>query len=201
LSQEILHAGSEEAEAAKHLLDAALRRCRDKWFRFVLQIVQNHADAEDALQEGFCRVLASRRVFQTEEQARMYLARTISNTAIEIYHHRVRDRRSRTPDYENQLPDKRYANPLVFLEKRESVAVRLRVMELLRQALGRLPVRQYEALKMTIMDPAGTSIRDAGEVQGIAYSTLRHRRVQGLRRLKKYISRALRKIPSKVVLA
>jgi len=131
----------------------------------------------------------------------MYLARTISNTAIEIYHLRVRDRRSRIPAHENQIPDKPCASPLVSLEKRELVARRLRIMELLRQALRGLPIRQYEALQMTIMDPAGTSIRDAGEVSGIAYSTLRHRRVQGLRRLRRYISRALRNAPSKVVLA
>jgi RNA polymerase sigma factor (sigma-70 family) len=190
-----------EPETAMHLLDAALRRCRDKWFRFVLQIVQNHADAEDALQEGFCRVLASRRVFHTEDQARMYLARTISNTAIEIYHTRVRDRRSRIPAHENQLPDRWRANPQVFLEKRETIIRRIRVMGLLKQALSRLPVKQYEALRMTIMDPDGSSIRDAGEAHGIAYSTLRHRRVQGLRRLRKYISRALRNNSIKLVLA
>lgn len=115
----MLRVGGGEPEAPTYLLDAALRRCRDKWFRFVLQIVQNHADAEDALQEGYCRVLASRRVFQTEEQARMYLARTISNTAIEIYHTRVRDRRSRIPAHENQLPDRCSVNPQVFL-RRES---------------------------------------------------------------------------------
>jgi RNA polymerase sigma factor (sigma-70 family) len=197
----MLRDGGEEPEAAMRLLDAALRRCRDKWFRFVLQIVQNHADAEDALQEGFCRVLASRRVFQTEDQARMYLARTISNTAIEIYHTRVRDRRNRIPAYENQLPDRWRADPQVFLETRESILRRFRVMGLLKQALRRLPVRQYEALKMTIMDPDGSSIRDAGEAHGIAYSTLRHRRIQGLRRLRKYITRALRNTPSKLVLA
>lgn len=74
-------------------------------------------------------------------------------------------------------------------------------MGLLKQALRRLPVRQYEALKLTIMDPDGSSIRDAGETHGIAYSTLRHRRVQGLRRLRKYIKRALRKTPVRLVLA
>lgn len=173
-------------------LDAVLDRCRQKWFRFVLQIVQNHADAEDALQEGFCRVLAAGKDFRSEDQARMYLARTISNAAIEIYHARRKERQSHVPAHDYQLADQWRASPQVFLERREDGRKRKLAMTLMRQALHELPLKQYEALRMTVMDASGSSIRDIGELNGIAYSTLRHRRNMGLRRLRRLICRALR---------
>ncbi len=172
-------------------LDAVLDRHRRKWFRFVLRIVQNHADAEDALQEGFCRVLAAGKSFPSEEQARMYLARTISNAAIEIYHARRRERQSHFPVHDHQLVVR--ATPQILLERREDGQRKGKVIALLKRALHKLPLKQYEALRITVMDTKGYSIRDVGELKGIAYSTLRHRRNQGLRRLHKYIIRALRK--------
>lgn len=183
--------GKNQGEAAQTLL-SVLKRCRDKWFRFVLRMVQNPADAEDVLQEGFCRVLACRKLFQNEEQARMYLARTISNTAIETYHARIRERRIHLPAHDHQLPDHQRFTPQMLLESKEDADKNSRLMGLLEHALSRLPPKQYEALRMTVMDGSGYSIRDVGELNGIAYSTLRHRRNQGLRRMRRYLSRALR---------
>ena len=174
-------------------LEEILDICRRKWFRFVLRIVQNHADAEDALQEGFCRVLAAKKDFHTEDHARLYLARTICNTAIEIYHARRREKQNHFPAHEYQLVDQGRSTPHLFMEIREDSLKRARVMALVRKALRGLPSKQYEALRMTVMDAAGSSIRDVGAVTGIAYSTLRHRRNMGLKRLQKYIARALRK--------
>ncbi len=178
--------------APAHPLETVLFRNRQKWFRFALRIVQNHADAEDALQEGVCRVLAAKKKFCSTEQARMYLARTISNTAIEIYHVRRRERQCHFPAHDYQLADQWRASPLKSIERREDNLRRGRIMALVRQALHQLPPKQYEALRMTVLDTRGSSIRDVGEVTGIAYSTLRHRRNQGLRRLHQYIVRALR---------
>ncbi len=175
-----------------HHLEEVLRSCRRKWFRFVLRIVQNYADAEDVLQEGFCRVLAAKKDFFDEDQARMYLARTISNTAIEIYHTRRREKASCLPAHEYPLVDHRRATPQLMLERREDSLTRARVLALMQEGLHGLPVKQYEALRMTVMDAAGSSIRDVGEVHGIAYSTLRHRRNKGLKRLYRFITRALR---------
>ena len=183
-------------EEPVHHLEEVLRRCRRKWFRFVLRIVQNYADAEDVLQEGFCRVLAAKKDFFNEDQARMYLARTISNTAIEIYHARRREKASCLPAHEYPLVDHCRATPQGLLEKREETLKRARVMALMKKGLHGLPVKQYEALRMTVMDASGSSIRDVGEIHGIAYSTLRHRRNKALRRLYRYITRALRKSAS-----
>ncbi len=192
MSEKMMQDDREDPGGPVPSLDAVLDRCRQKWFRFVFRIVQNHADAEDALQEGFCRVLAARKSFRSEDHARMYLARTISNTAIEIYHARRREKQNHLPAHECQLVDQRRAGPLAFLETREDSRKRVLAMSLMKQALHTLPVKQYEALRITVMDTSGSSIRDIGSLNGIASSTLRHRRNQGLRRLYKYVVRALR---------
>jgi hypothetical protein len=72
---------------------------------------------------------------------------------------------------------------------------------LLQEGLARLPVKQYEALRLTVMDPGLVSIRDAGVENDIPYSTLRHRSVKGLRRLRQFLHRAMRAAPQKLVMA
>jgi RNA polymerase sigma factor (sigma-70 family) len=200
LSEEMMRAYENNHAEPARVLAEVMERFRGRWFKFVLRILQNAADAEDALQEGFCRVLASNRFFNSEEDTRLYLARTISNTAIEIYHLRRREKQSHCPAHEYQLPDQFRTTPLGMLDRIEARRKRDRVLGLLDQALRKLPLKQYEALRMTVMDTS-FSIRDVGEATGIAYSTLRHRRVQGLRRLRRYLCRALRNDPMKVILA
>lgn len=200
LSEEMMQADDKNPEEPAQLLASVMERFRNRWFKFVLRIVQNAADAEDALQEGFCRVLACNRFFQSEEEIRLYLARTISNTAIEIYHLRRREQQTHFPVYEYQLPDRCRMTPLGMLDRNEAQRKRVRVLGLLNQALHKLPLKQYEALRMTVMDTS-FSIRDVGEATGIPYSTLRHRRVQGLRRLRRYLCRALRSDPMRPILA
>ena len=79
-----------EGPALHRALESALTRNGGRWFRFVMGILKNEADAEEALQEAFRRVLARNRSFPSEEQARMYLARAIGNTAYEMYNSRKR---------------------------------------------------------------------------------------------------------------
>jgi RNA polymerase sigma factor (sigma-70 family) len=171
-----------------------------KWLRFVQSVVQNRADAEDVLQEAALKMLLRARQFGTLEQARMYLGRVICNTAIERYHLRRRQRRRDGPLQEQYLrvPDLPEP-PLEILA--DNLDAEATVFFLLNEGLAHLPVKQYEALRMTIMEPESVSIRDAGAEHGIPYSTLRHRKVQGLRRLRRFIRRALRSAPRKLVLA
>jgi len=47
-------------------------------------------------------------------------------------------------------------------------------------------------LRMTMLDPGTVSIREAGAGNGIPYSTLRHRTMQGIHRLRLHLHRSLR---------
>jgi RNA polymerase sigma factor (sigma-70 family) len=183
------------------LLEALMLRHGGKWLRFVRRVVQNHADAEDVLQEAALKMLLRDRHFQTPDHARMYLGRIISNTAIEMYHLRRRRRRQQSPLLEHRIAA--FDAPVdgaLFGEVDED-RLRARLLDLAKEGLARLPAKQVEAVRMTVMDPATPSIRNAGIELQIPYSTLRHRKVQGLRRLRRFLQRALRSAPARLVLA
>lgn len=183
------------ASSLPNLVERVLQRNGEKWFKFVLRVVGNYEDAEDALQEGVRRVLGCDRVFRLEEEARMYLARSISNAAFETYKCRKRQRQRQIAVTGSLLLAGRVADPQSFIEQREAEEERERQLSMLREILSRLPAREYHALRITVLESNGGSIRDAGLANGIPYSTLRHRRNEGLRRLRKYLAR-LRRQPS-----
>lgn len=166
-----------------------------KWLKFVSRIVGNRDDAEDVLQEAVHRVLERNRPFSCDGEVRMYLARAITNRAFELYHARKRERSRRVTLRDQVFPGFDGGSPYQRLEEVELALERTWLTALVREGLARLPAKQYEALRLTVLEPRSTSIRDAGAERGIPYSTLRHRSVQGIRRLQRFVRRALRRRP------
>jgi RNA polymerase sigma factor (sigma-70 family) len=201
LSQEIMGVGDSENLNLPSVVETLMLRHRDRWLRFVQRMVQNRADAEDVLQEAVLRMLARERAFRSPEQARMYLGRIICNTAIELYHMRRRNRQRHRTLQEQLLTASNHGEPERSLQEREEWSTNARMLTLLNEGLARLPLKQYEAVRLTVMDPSIVSIRDAGVENNIPYSTLRHRSVQGLRQLRRFLHRALRAAPMKLVIA
>jgi RNA polymerase sigma-70 factor (ECF subfamily) len=179
-------------QGLRDVIDSLVKAHRTTWVRYVRRVLGNTADAEDAVQEAVRRVLSRNRPFSSKEDLRMYLGRAVSNTAIEVYHARRRDRMRLVPIKESAVAGP-CGNPHDMLIRREEDGQRARLMEVLSDALHSLPNKQYEALRLTLLEPGGISIRDAGILNGIPYSTLRHRSVQGVRRLRRYATRAMRK--------
>jgi len=173
-----------------NLIEILMLRHRERWLRFAQRVVRDRADAEDVLQEAALKMLTRNRSFCSRDQARMYLGRIISNTAIEIYHMRRRQRLRHCPLNEPRLAS-RHGDPERLLWEMEGWQTRAHMLELLGKGLASLPPKQYEAVRMTVLDPALASIRDAGAEHDIPYSTLRHRSLQGLRQLRRYLHRAL----------
>jgi RNA polymerase sigma-70 factor, ECF subfamily len=163
-----------------------------KWLRFILAILKNEADAEDVLQEAVQRVLMRNRQLPTSEQLKMYLGRAIGNAALERYHSRKRERMRQIPIKEHLLPQANALTPYGFMEERERSVNTERMMQLLEEGLTLLPQKQHEALRLTILESRGQSIRDVGMISGIPYSTLRHRNKQGLRLLRKFLLRRMK---------
>jgi RNA polymerase sigma-70 factor (ECF subfamily) len=201
LSQENMGASDLEGLELSVVVESLMLRYGHKWLRFVQRMVQNQADAEDVLQEAMLKMLARGRQFHSPDQARMYLGRIICNTAIELYHLRRRNRRQQRPLQEHLFKLPTHSEPALSLSEGEELQAHARVLRLLDEGLARLPIKQYEALRLTVMDPEIMSIRDAGVEHDIPYSTLRHRKLQGLRRLKRFLHRALRAAQAKLLMA
>jgi RNA polymerase sigma-70 factor (ECF subfamily) len=185
----------EEPQAAEYLravLGSIIDRNGSRWLRFILAILKNEADAEDVIQEAVRRVLTRNRHLSSQEQVKMYLGRAIGNAALESYNSTKRERMRQT-SFKEYLPLPSDAcNPYACMEERERSAERERLLRLLHEGLAHLPIKQHEALRLTILESRGLSIRDVGLTNGIPYSTLRHRSRQGLRRLRRFLERSMK---------
>jgi RNA polymerase sigma-70 factor, ECF subfamily len=187
-----MQANHRESENLRAMLESAIHRNGAKWLKYILAILKNEADAEDVIQEAIRRVLSRNRFLTSEEEARMYLSRTIGNTALELYNCRKRERARQLPINEFLLSDPGCSTPYKYLAEKEISAEKEQMIGLLSDGLMRLPAKEHEALKLTILESRGLSIRDAGAGNGIPYSTLRHRSNQGLRRLRKFLEKAVK---------
>ncbi len=166
-------------------------RNRRRWLGYLACFLDNRGDADDVLQEAVGRVLARNLPFTSEDQLRMYLGRAISNTAIEFYHLRRKERMCQRPLDLSACADQGRGSPEDLLERMEEYVRTERARHLMRAGLSKLPPKQYEALCLTYLNPECSSIREAGLSRGIPYSTLRHRSIQGIRRLRRYVCRRL----------
>src|SRR4029450_2240872 len=106
-----MNAGDVDSLDLRNVIAALIRRHGDKWFRFVLRIVGKQQHAEDVIRAAVPRVLLRDRPFRSEEEARMYLSRAISNTAIESYHCRRRERLRCLPLKEQTLSASESVSP------------------------------------------------------------------------------------------
>ncbi len=177
----------ESPEDLRAVLGSIIDHNGSRWLRFILAILKNEADAEDVIQEAVRRVLAHNHPLFSREQVRMYLGRAIGNAALELYNCRKRERLRQIPIRDHVFLPANTRSPYACMEEREKLAERERLLRLLREGLTHLPLKQHEALRLTILESHGLSIRDVGITNGIPYSTLRHRSKQGLRRLRKFL--------------
>jgi RNA polymerase sigma factor (sigma-70 family) len=194
LSQEIMPSENANEEEKRKVLAKVLDQHGSKWFKFVLRMLGNQADAEDVVQEAAHRVLMCGHPLPSEDQLRMYLSRAIFNLAIEAYKRRKRERKSRIPFIDDARVGTVALSPYLQLEEREEQNEKMRLLHIMHMGLSKLPSKQYEALRMTFLEPIESSIRDCSQTTGIPYSTLRHRTMTGLRGLRRFIHRAMRSV-------
>lgn len=162
------------------------------WLRFIWAILKNKEDAEDVIQEAVRRVLVRDRTLPSQEEIRMYLGRAIGNAARERYNSRKRERRKYIPIKEHILLPSNVCRPDEFMEEKERCSEKDFLLGVLHEGLEHLPVKYYEALRLTILESRGLSLRNVCARNRIPYSTLRHRSKQGLRMMRKYLERTLR---------
>lgn len=179
--------GTLGCESLRMQVGSVINRHAARWLRFILAILKNEADAQDVIQEAVRRVLTRDISFHSEDEVRRYLGRAVANAALELYNSRKRERLRESSIHEQALPALNVSSPFAFMVEAERSGERERLLMLLDEGLKQLPVKQFEALRLTILESGGLSIRNIGMMNGIPYSTLRHRSKQGLKHLRSFL--------------
>jgi len=135
--------------------------------------------------------LSRNRSFPSEEEVRMYLGRAIGNMAFEAYNSRKRDRIRNTPIQDSFIKYDNTPGPDACMEEREKNYRKDKMIGLLEKGLQQLPDKQEHAIRITILESEGSSLREVGGIHKIPYSTLRHRYLKGLQRMRGFLERSL----------
>jgi RNA polymerase sigma-70 factor (ECF subfamily) len=183
-----------EEEDLRTTLAAILHRNAPKWMRISTAILKNKEDAEDVLNEAVQRMLKRGGPFSSREHMRMYMGRVVSNTALELYKRRKREKRRRARVMENVMvksaaDSAESFRPDFIMEEEARYAEHEDRLKMLRRGLEELPVHQYEAIRLTVLGNSGMALRDVEAISGIPRTTLRYRYQQGVRALRKYVAR------------
>jgi len=185
-------------EDLRSTLAAILHRNSPKWIRISKAILKNKEDAEDVLSEAVRRMLIRGRPFSSPEHMRMYMGRVVSNTALDLYKRRKRERRQYASIKNNaismsEVESSKSLRPDFIMEEEERYAEREDRLMILRRGLEELPSHQYEAIRLAVLGNNGMTFRDMESTSGIPRATLRYRYLQGVRALQKHMARELRK--------
>ncbi len=136
-------------------------------FALALSVLKNYADAEDALQESFLKVLQSINTFRKNGNARAWLLTITRNTAVDIL--RRKGNAFCTEDIE------RVANDTLSGDQTERLIIDEALM-----ALG-----QEDREIITLKVFSGLKFREIAEILGLPLATVQKRYQRALKKLKK----------------
>ncbi len=167
------HKGHREA------LDELFCRYRLVAYRVAYRLLDNEADALDAVQEGFVKALANLPGFEGRSSFKTWLLRVVSNAALDFG--RQRGRRE-TLSMDLLGPKQRETvEPLVEAEPTRDLE-RADLRKLLSDALAQLPPAQRQTF--VLHAEAELSYREVAEVLGISISTVMSRLYYARQRLR-----------------
>jgi RNA polymerase sigma-70 factor (ECF subfamily) len=165
-------------------LDELFRRYRLLAYRVAYRLLGNEADALDAVQEGFVKVLVHLSTFQKRSSFKTWLLRVISNAALDLGRARGRQelRSLDVPDAEDRegLQPLAEENPTHGLERAD-------LRHLLDEALATLPEPQRRTF--VLHADAELSYREVAEVMGISIGTVMSRLYYARQKLRAFLAR------------
>jgi len=174
------------AAGRRDALDELFRRYRLLAYRVAYRLLGNEADALDAVQEGFIKVLTRLDSFQGRSTFKTWLLRVVSNAALDLG--RQRGRRDLlsldVPESAEQdwAPAGSGDDPALGLERAD-------LRHLLDQALATLPESQRRTF--VLHADAELSYREVAEVMSISIGTVMSRLYYARQKLRAYLNRRL----------
>jgi RNA polymerase sigma-70 factor (ECF subfamily) len=170
----------------REALEELFRRYRLLAYRVAYRLLGNEADALDAVQEGFVKVLLHLDTFQRRSSFKTWLLRVISNAALDLGRQRGRQEflSLDAPDADDREGPQPLAegNPAIRLERAD-------MRHLLDDALASLPAPQRRTF--VLHAEAELSYREVAEVMGISIGTVMSRLYYARQKLRAFLARRI----------
>lgn len=171
------------AQGDPNVPDELFRRYRQLAYRVSMRLLGNEADALDAVQDGFVKVLTNLSGFQGRSSFKTWLLRVVSNAALDLGRQRSRKEALSldgvgTQDRETMMPQT-IQNPTRNLERED-------LRRELDQALATLPEAQRQTF--VLHAEAELSYREVAEVLKISIGTVMSRLFYARQKLRAYLS-------------
>lgn len=161
-------------------LEELFRRYRQPAYRVAHRLLGNEADAMDAVQDGFVKVLTNLGGFQKRSSFKTWLLRVVSNAALDLG--RQRGRREATAAAGDAANGE--AQPLVWDEPTLGLE-REDLRRLLDSALATLPEPQRQTFVLHV--DAELSYREVADALGISIGTVMSRLYYARQKLRTYL--------------
>ena len=164
-------------------------RYRRKVYSIAFQVLGNHLDADEVVQETFVRIYKRRKELANVKYFSTFLLRIASNYSIDVLrkrkgHHKIDDDTSSLPGPIQLDLSRRVATPKEKFENKE-------LMEEIKRALEQLPPRQQ--LTAVLHDVEGYSKAEIAEALGCPEATVRSNLHIARTKLRKILKRRLGK--------
>ncbi|MFN4260951.1 MAG: RNA polymerase sigma factor [Gemmataceae bacterium] len=164
-------------------LDELFRRYRALAYRVAYRLLGHEADALDAVQEGFIKVLTHLHGFQGRSSFKTWLLRVVSNASLDLG--RQRGRREMMSLEAAEANDEAPAQPLTHDDPTLELE-REDLRHLLQEALATLPEAQRQTF---VLHAEGElSYREVAEVLGISIGTVMSRLYYTRLKLRAYLA-------------
>src|SRR4051794_25690870 len=180
---------SDEQLLARHAagdrsaLEELFRRYRHPAYRVAHRLLGNEADALDAVQEGFVKVLTHLAAFQGRSSFKTWLLRVVSNAALDLG--RQRKRRPAADPVAGDGRAENDAGPLVWDDPGLGLE-RSDLRRLIDAALTKLPEPQRQTFVLHV--DADLSYREVAEVLGISIGTVMSRLYYARQKLRAHLA-------------
>jgi RNA polymerase sigma-70 factor (ECF subfamily) len=167
-------------------LEELFRRYRSLAYRVAYRLLGNEADALDAVQEGFVKVLLHLDTFQGRSTFKTWLLRVISNAALDLGRQRGRQE---FISFDAPEAGESEGPPALTEENPAHGLERADLRDILDDALASLPEPQRRTF--VLHADADLSYREVADVMGISIGTVMSRLYYARQKLRTFLTRRL----------
>lgn len=177
----------QHASGDRLALEELFRRYRQPAYRVAHRLLGNEADALDAVQDGFVKVLTHLAAFEGRSSFKTWLLRVVSNAALDLGRQRRRRMTSEAPADDGRPGSAAavsvWEEPTLGLERAD-------LRRLIDAGLARLPEPQRQTFVLHV--DAELSYREVAEVLGVSIGTVMSRLYYARQKLRTYLAPLVR---------